>query len=281
MEERNEAVQSIQDKLVQLKTYLKSLGRVAVAFSGGVDSTFLLKAAQDVLGDQVIAITAKPRSFPDREMNEAKAFCRDQGIRHFVCKFNELEIEGFCENQPNRCYLCKKELFGKIAQIAEKQKIPYIVEGSNLDDDGDYRPGLAAVSELGVKSPLRQAGLYKKEIRELSKEMGLPTWKKPSFACLSSRVPYGEKIMEEKLEMIDRAEQLLLDRGFQQVRVRIHGRLARIEVLPEELEKLIEKNTRQEIITNFKSYGFAYVSIDLEGYRTGSMNETLQKEERR
>lgn len=281
MEERNEAGQSIQDKLVQLKTYLKSLGRVAVAFSGGVDSTFLLKAAQDVLGDQVIAITAKPRSFPDREMNEAKAFCRDQGIRHFVCKFNELKIEGFCENQPNRCYLCKKELFGKIAQIAEKQKIPYIVEGSNLDDDGDYRPGLAAVSELGVKSPLRQAGLYKKEIRELSKEMGLPTWKKPSFACLSSRVPYGEQIMEEKLEMIDRAEQLLLDRGFQQVRVRIHGRLARIEVLPEELEKLIEKNTRQEIITNFKSYGFAYVSIDLEGYRTGSMNETLQKEERR
>lgn len=281
MEERNEAGQSIQDKLVQLKTYLKSLGRVAVAFSGGVDSTFLLKAAQDVLGDQVIAITAKPYSFPDREMNEAKAFCRDQGIRHFVCKFNELEIEGFCENQPNRCYLCKKELFGEIAQIAEKQKIPYIVEGSNLDDDGDYRPGLAAVSELGVKSPLRQAGLYKKEIRELSKEMGLPTWKKPSFACLSSRVPYGEQIMEEKLEMIDRAEQLLLDRGFQQVRVRIHGRLARIEVLPEELEKLIEKNTRQEIITNFKSYGFAYVSIDLEGYRTGSMNETLQKEERR
>ena len=281
MEERNEAGQSIQDKLVQLKTYLKSLGRVAVAFSGGVDSTFLLKAAQDVLGDQVIAITAKPYSFPDREMNEAKAFCRDQGIRHFVCKFNELEIEGFCENQPNRCYLCKKELFGEIAQIAEKQKIPYIVEGSNLDDDGDYRPGLAAVSELGVKSPLRQAGLYKKEIRELSKEMGLPTWKKPSFACLSSRVPYGEQIMEEKLEMIDRAEQLLLDRGFQQVRVRIHDRLARIEVLPEELEKLIEKNTRQEIITNFKSYGFAYVSIDLEGYRTGSMNETLQKEERR
>lgn len=275
MKKYNHTEQSTHDKLVKLKANLKSMERVAVAFSGGVDSTFLLKVAQDVLGDNVIAVTAKPYSFPDRELDEAKTFCREMGIRHFIFEFDEMEIDGFSENQPNRCYLCKREIFERIEKIAQEQEIPYIVEGSNMDDNGDYRPGLTAVSELGIKSPLRQAGLYKDEIRDLSKELGLSTWEKPSFACLSSRVPYGEEIMAEKLSMIDRSEQLLFDKGFHQVRVRIHGRMARIEVLPEELEKLIETDTREEIVSKLKSYGFTYVSIDLEGYRTGSMNESL------
>lgn len=277
MKKNDHTEQSTQDKLVQLKANLKSMGRVAVAFSGGVDSTFLLKVAQDVLGDNVIAVTAKPYSFPDRELEEAKTFCREMGIRHFIFEFNEMEIDGFSENQPNRCYLCKREIFERIEEIAREQEISYIAEGSNMDDDGDYRPGLMAVSELGIKSPLRQAGLYKEEIRDLSKELELSTWEKPSFACLSSRFPYGEEIMAEKLSMIDRSEQLLFDKGFRQVRVRIHGRMARIEVSPEELEKLIEKDTREEIVSKLKSYGFAYVSIDLEGYRTGSMNESLRE----
>lgn len=275
MAEMNDEARSVNDKLVRLKSYLKSLGSVAVAFSGGVDSTFLLKAAQEILLDNVIAVTVTPRSFPKRELEEARIFCEEMGIRHFICDFNELTIEGFSENPPDRCYLCKKELFGEIMKIAKGQNILHIAEGSNMDDTGDYRPGLLAVEELGVKSPLREAELYKEEIRQLSKEMGLPTWEKPSFACLSSRFAYGERITEEKLKMVDRAEQLLFDKGFHQARVRIHGSMARIEVLPEELEKLLERTLREEIVSKLKSYGFTYVSMDLEGYRTGSMNEAL------
>lgn len=269
------------EKYEELKNYIESLGSVAVAFSGGVDSTFLMKVAHDTLGDQAVAVTAKSCSFPERELKEAEAFCEKEGIRHFVVESEELEIEGFRHNPKNRCYLCKKELFGKIRTLADEHEIQYILEGSNLDDNGDYRPGLQAVAESGAKSPLRHAGLTKQDIRELSKELGLPTWEKPSFACLASRFVYGEEITAGKLSMVDRGEQLLLDLGFTQVRVRIHGTIARIEVLPEEMPRLLEEKNRNEIIASFEAYGFSYVSMDLKGYRTGSMNETLTPRERR
>lgn len=263
------------EKLQHLRNYLKELHSVAVAFSSGVDSTFLLKVAADTLGDKVIAVTAKSCSFPKRELNEAIAFCEKEGIQHFVCESEELNIEGFAQNPRNRCYLCKKELFEKIQLIADENQIENIVEGSNLDDNGDYRPGLLAVAELGIKSPLRECHLTKADIRALSKYLELPTWEKQSFACLSSRFVYGETITEEKLDMVDRAEQLLLDMEFHQVRVRIHGRMARIEIEPEEFEKLLQEENRNRIVEEFKNYGFSYITMDLMGYRTGSMNETL------
>ena len=264
-------------KYNELKSMMNGFGSVAVAFSGGVDSTFLLYAAKEALGDQVIAVTAQSCSFPKRELNEAKAFCGERQIRHFICESEELDIEGFSHNPRNRCYLCKHELFEKIQKIAEQEKITAIVEGSNLDDNRDYRPGLQAVAELGIKSPLRQIGFTKNDIRTLSRYLELPTWDKQSFACLSSRFVYGETISKEKLGMVDRAEQLLLDLGFHQVRVRIHDTMARIEVLPEEFVKLISEDTRAKIITSFREYGFTYISMDLIGYRTGSMNEVIDK----
>ena len=215
-----------------------------------------------------------------QELKEAKAFCEENGIRHLVCHSEELDIEGFRQNPKNRCYLCKHELFEKILKIARENNIAAVAEGSNMDDNGDYRPGLVAVKELQIKSPLREAGLNKAEIRELSRELGLKTWDKQSFACLSSRFVYGETISEEKLHMVDLAEQYLLDLGFHQVRVRIHGMMARIEVLPEELQRLMEEENRTQIYACLKKIGFAYVTVDLGGYRTGSMNETLTSQER-
>lgn len=264
-----------EKKYEKLKEYIRSLGSVAVAFSGGVDSAFLLRVAKDVLGDQVIAVTAASCSFPKRESEEAKRFCKQQSVRQVICETEELEIEGFRQNPKNRCYLCKHALLEKIWQIAKENGMNAVAEGSNMDDMGDYRPGLAAVRELGVCSPLRDAGLTKKEIRELSKMLGLETWNKPSFACLASRFVYGETISEEKLHMVEEAEQLLLDLGFRQVRVRIHDRMARIEIMHQEFSRMIEPGTREKVYDRLKELGFSYIALDLGGYRTGSMNETI------
>lgn len=266
---------ALHEKYNDLKQKLLGMGGVAVAYSSGVDSTFLLKTAHDVLGDRAIAVTIRSGLFPDRELQNARSFCRREGIDQILVDIKEMEIKGFRENPKNRCYLCKKELFTRICQEAAARGIYEVAEGSNLDDMGDYRPGLMAVTELGIHSPLREAGLTKAEIRALSKELELPTWDKPSSACLASRFVYGETISEEKLRMVDRAEQLLLDLGFHQLRVRIHGTMARIEVLPEEFPKLISEEIRQRVNAELKRLGFSYVTMDLKGYRTGSMNETI------
>jgi uncharacterized protein len=269
----------LQDKLKQLRRHIEKLGSLAVAYSGGVDSTFLLKIAHDVLQDHAIAVTAQSSTYPKREFKEAAEFTRNAGIRHIVIQSEELEIEGFTNNPPNRCYLCKYELFSKIKYVAVKYHIQYIAEGSNIDDLGDYRPGMQAIKELGIISPLKDAGLGKVDIRKLSKEMGLPTWDKPAFACLASRFPYGEKITRDKLAMVDRAEQYLLNLGFKQVRVRHHGDTARIEVAEAERPKFFDLKLMDDVYKQFQKIGFAYTALDLKGYRTGSMNEVIDTQQ--
>lgn len=267
-------------KLEKLKENLKKLGSVAIAYSGGVDSTFLLKVAHEVLGDKVIGVTARSSTYPEREFNEAKAYIESIGAKHIVIVSEELEIEGFSKNPVNRCYYCKKELFSKIKDIASEYGISYVLDGSNLDDTGDYRPGMKAAKELEVISPLKEAKLTKQDIRDLSKAIGVPTWNKPAFACLSSRFPYGNEITAPKLKMVEQAEQLLLDMGFRQIRVRHHGEIARIEVSSEERCKFFDLAVMDKIGQEFKNIGFKYTTLDLLGYRTGSMNEVLTEEQK-
>ena len=243
-----------------------------MAFSSGVDSTLLLKVAHDVLGKQALAVTARAPWFPARETAEAEDFCRREGIRQVFMDFGLETVPGFCDNPKNRCYLCKMELFKNILDVAVEQGLSVVAEGSNVDDLGDYRPGLQAIAELGIRSPLREAGFTKAEVRELSRELGLPTWEKPSFACLASRFVYGETITHEKLTMVEKAEEFLHQQGFRQLRVRIHGTMARIEVEPQEIVRLAGPQLRESVVEKFRTLGFNYVALDLVGYRTGNMN---------
>ncbi|MBQ5375530.1 MAG: ATP-dependent sacrificial sulfur transferase LarE [Lachnospiraceae bacterium] len=267
----------LQEKLTRLEAYIRGLGSLAVGFSGGVDSSLLLVVAANVLGDKAMAITGVDASIPERELKEAKEFCKEREIRHIICKVNPMKEESYRHNSPDRCYFCKHGIFTEIKRIAAENGIEYVAEGSNMDDLGDYRPGLKAVEELSVKSPLREAGLTKQDIREISKALGLPTWSKPAYACLASRFVYGEEITEEKLRMLDQAEQFLIEQGFLEERVRIHGNIARIEVPAKDIERLASEEIREAVYEKFKALGFMFVTIDMKGYKMGSMNATLQK----
>ena len=262
-------------KLENLKEKIRQMGSLAVAYSGGVDSTFLLKVAHDVLGENVIAVTARSSTYPEREFREATDFARKIGVRHLIILSEELDIEGFSDNPVDRCYFCKRELFTRILDTAGQCGMKYVADGSNIDDLGDYRPGLKAVKELGVVCPLKETGMGKNDIRILSREMNLPTWDKPAFACLASRFPYGQKITREKLDIIDRAEGFLMDLGFRQVRVRHHGDVARIEVPADERPRFFDAALMDRVHERFQELGFAYAALDLKGYRTGSMNEVI------
>ena len=270
------------EKYNKLLSILSSYGSAAVAFSSGVDSTFLLYAARAALSDKVIAMTASSGVFPKRELEEALNYCKRLGVKHVVLNINEMEIEGFAQNPKDRCYLCKKDLFQHFLKKEKSENMAVVVEGSNLDDEGDYRPGLKAIAELGIKSPLREAGMTKKDIRSLSQYFGLPTWDKSSFACLASRFPYGENISDKKLDMVDKAEQLMMELGFKQFRVRIHGNdifLARIELLPDDIVRIMADELRKKVHDELRKIGFTYVSLDLYGYRTGNMNVFQEENE--
>ncbi|MBI2626137.1 MAG: ATP-dependent sacrificial sulfur transferase LarE [Candidatus Nealsonbacteria bacterium] len=265
---------SSDQKLENLKNNLKAMGSAAIAFSGGVDSAFLVKVAHDALGNKVLAVTATSETYPESELKDAKDLAKIIGVKHKVIKTQELKKKNFSQNSPLRCYFCKGELFSELQKIAKAKRIKYVLDASNLDDLSDYRPGRKAAKELGVRSPLAEAGLTKKEIRVFSKKMGLPTWSKPSQACLASRIPYGTKITEKELAKVDNAENFLRQLGLRELRVRNHGQIARIEVPPKDLPLVFKNN--QTIVQKFKEIGFIYVTLDLQGYRTGSLNEVLK-----
>jgi uncharacterized protein len=271
----------LEQKLDDLKHRIKVLKRVVVAFSGGVDSTFLLKVCMDVLGrDHVLAVTAHSEAISEKEFMESQGLANLLNAKQIIIQSEELNIPGISDNPPERCYFCKRELFNKFIAVARDEGYYFVVEGSNFSDAEDFRPGMVAIQELGIISPLKEVGLTKDEIRKASKEMGLPTWNKPSYACLFSRFPYGEKITREKLKRVSQAEDFLRDLGFYQFRVRSHGDLARIEVLPEEIKRFFEQSLRDTITKALRKLGFTYITLDMAGYRTGSMNEELKEEDR-
>lgn len=264
------------EKYLNLINYLQGLNKVVLAFSGGVDSTFLLKAAKDALGENVKAITIRSPYIPKWEIAEAQELVKEIGVTHQII---EAPIIDEIQNNPeNRCYLCKTAIFKTIKSVAHEQGYHYVIDGSNFDDTGDYRPGLKALGELNIKSPLLECQLTKQEIRSLSKELGLNTWSKPAYACLLTRIPYGQELKAEDFEKIENAEKYMMDRGFRAVRVRCHGNLARIEVAKDDRKKLFDENLLEEISRKLKEFGFKYVSLDLEGYRVGSFNETMSTE---
>jgi uncharacterized protein len=265
---------ALQHKRERLDALLRETGGCVIGFSGGVDSTFLLAVAVEALGPRVLAVTATSETYPERELREAEELARRLGARHRVIASEELDLPGFSENPTNRCYFCKQELFGKLVEIAREEDLPRVLDGNNADDRGDYRPGRDAARELGVRSPLDEVGLSKEEIRALSKAMGLPTWDKPAFACLSSRFPYGVPITREKLTKVGAAEEALRELGLRVLRVRHHGDVARLELGPAEFERAAGE-LRAEVVRRVKAAGYAYVALDLQGYRTGAMNEVL------
>lgn len=269
-------LEELRKKEARLEEMIHGLGSAAVAFSAGVDSSYLAYTAHRVLGGSMAAVTADISSFPKRELEESAAFCRRYGIKHIVLGVDQLGVEGFADNPPDRCYHCKKAVFGVICAAAGENGMSCVIEGSNLDDMSDYRPGLKAIAELDIRSPLVEAGLTKSDIRALSREHGLPTWDKPSFACLATRIPYGDRITKEKLDMIDLAEQKLSEMGFRQYRVRVHGRVARIELPQEDIPLMLDPEVRRRVNEYFTRLGFSYAALDLGGYKTGNMNRGIR-----